>query len=110
MQTHSVRDAEQVWKRKCDLNQQYGGSMSKYIKVDDLQEYCDHQVAHEITPNVFQRMNQIEIVRCKDCKHGKIYENCVKCENAGNPGMFATYHQIDWFCADGECKMQKCEG
>ena len=45
-----------------------------------------------------------QIVRCKDCKHGRIYENCVKCENAGNPGMFATYHRIDWFCADGERK------
>ena len=45
-----------------------------------------------------------ELVRCKDCKHGRIYENCVKCENAGNPGMFATYHRFDWFCADGERK------
>lgn len=47
---------------------------------------------------------QEEVVRCKDCKHVKIYENCVKCENAGNPGMFATYHKNDWFCADGEAK------
>ena len=47
---------------------------------------------------------QEAVVRCKDCKHVKIYENCVKCENAGNPGMFATYHQNDWFCADGEAK------
>lgn len=35
--------------------------MSKYIKLDDLQEFCDHQIAHEITPNEFQRMNHIEI-------------------------------------------------
>ena len=48
------------------------------------------------------RDRDAEIVRCKNCKHARIYENCVKCENAGNPGMFATYHQIDWFCADGE--------
>ena len=47
---------------------------------------------------------QEAVVRCKDCKHGRIYENCVKCENAGNPGMFATYHQFNWFCADGEAK------
>ena len=46
-----------------------------------------------------------EIVRCKYCMHARIYENCVKCENAGNPGMFATYHRIDWFCADGERKV-----
>ena len=47
---------------------------------------------------------QQQIVRCEDCKHGRIYENCVKCENAGNPGMFATYHRFNWFCADGERK------
>ena len=35
--------------------------MSKYIKVDDLQSYCDNQKDHTITPNDFQRMNQIEI-------------------------------------------------
>lgn len=40
----------------------------KYVKVDDLQAYCDHQIDHSIMPNDFQRMNHIEIVRCKDCK------------------------------------------
>ena len=30
--------------------------MSKYIKVDDLQKYCDNQKGHSITPNEFQRM------------------------------------------------------
>ena len=34
--------------------------MSKYIKVDDLQAYCDNQIDHSITPNVFQRMNHYE--------------------------------------------------
>ena len=48
--------------------------------------------------------DMVEVVRCKDCKHGHKYEFCVKCENAGNPGMFATYHRFDWFCADGERK------
>ena len=54
-----------------------------------------------------KRCNMQELIRCEDCKHARIYENCVKCENAGNPGMFATYHQIDWFCADGERKESK---
>lgn len=35
--------------------------MSKYIKVDDLQRYCDNQKDHTITPNDFQRMNFIEL-------------------------------------------------
>ena len=55
---------------------------------------------HSATPTI----DAVPVVRCKDCKHVRIYENCVKCENAGNPGMFATYHRIDWFCADGERK------
>lgn len=34
--------------------------MSKYIKVDDLQRYCDNQKYHSITPNEFQRMTQYD--------------------------------------------------
>ena len=34
--------------------------MSKYIKVDDLQKYCDNQKDHSITPNDFQRMTQYD--------------------------------------------------
>lgn len=35
--------------------------MSKYIKLDDLQAFCDNQKGHSITPNDFQRMDFIEI-------------------------------------------------
>ena len=35
--------------------------MSRYIKVDNLQKYCANQKDHSITPNDFQRMNQIEM-------------------------------------------------
>ena len=59
-------------------------------------------VSGKLADECLNVLNASELVRCKDCKHGIIYENCVKCENAENPGMFATYHQIDWFCADGE--------
>ena len=41
----------------------------KYVKVDDLQAYCDNQIDHSITPNDFQRMNHLEIIRCRECKH-----------------------------------------
>ena len=42
--------------------------MSRYIKVDDLQRYCDNQKDHSITPNDFQRMNFIELPD----KHGRL--------------------------------------
>lgn len=76
--------------------------MSKYIKLDDLQEFCDHQIAHEITPNDFQRMNHLEIVRCKDCKF-MIEDDVFQC------GIKAGYFPVDeeWFCADGKPKSTK---
>lgn len=69
--------------------------MSKYIKLDDLQEFCDHQIAHEITPNDFQRMNHLEIVRCKDC----IFPKNGICKSAKT---FGAIVKDDWFCADGK--------
>ena len=33
----------------------------KYISVDLLQEFCDNQKDHSISPNDFQRMSQIDI-------------------------------------------------
>ena len=30
-----------------------------YISVDDLQAFCDNSKYHAVTPNDFQRMNQI---------------------------------------------------
>lgn len=39
----------------------------------------------------------VEVVRCKDCKHGRLFDtNCVDCEYR----ELAT--DADWFCADGE--------
>lgn len=35
--------------------------MSKYIKVRDLQSFCDNQKDHAITPNDFQRMTQYDL-------------------------------------------------
>ena len=69
----------------------------KLVKVEFIESYIKHG-----NGDYQWNDNHGELIRCKDCKHARIYENCVKCENAGNPGMFATYHQIDWFCADGE--------
>ena len=57
-----------------------------------------------MTDVLFLLKEQPQIIRCKDCKHGHKYEFGMKCENEGNPGMYATYHRFDWFCADGEKK------
>ena len=46
-----------------------------------------------------------ELVRCKDCKHGKIHGIDVECvaheEVSYDP---EPWHPLDWFCADGERK------
>ena len=71
----------------------------KLVKVEFIESYIKHG-----NGDYQWNDNHGELIRCKDCKHARIYENCVKCENAGNPGMFATYHRFNWFCADGERK------
>ena len=74
----------------------------KYISVDALQAFCDNQIDHSITPNDFQRMNQIEIVRCKDCKYrGEI--ECPMTESAED-GTLIDHLDSEWYCADGEWK------
>jgi len=43
-----------------------------------------------------------EIVMCKDCKHGRLYApNCIDCE------YMELARDADWFCADGERKLNK---
>ena len=38
-----------------------------------------------------------ELVRCKECKHGRSYEpNCIDCE------YMELARDADWYCADGE--------
>ena len=49
-------------------------------------------------------MKEQELVRCKDCKHGYLCENDVRCENKNNPAMIGQHNSFDWFCADGERK------
>ena len=43
------------------------------------------------------------IVRCKDCKHGKIHGIDVECVAHEEVGYDPEpWHPLDWFCADGE--------
>ena len=47
----------------------------------------------DISPTV----DAVPVVRCKDCKHGRLYRpNCVDCE------FNELAKDADWFCADGE--------
>lgn len=77
--------------------------MSRYISIDDLQSYCDNKRDHSITPNEFQRMDSICIVRCKDCKYGSQHNGGIMCmKNYCDGGD--EIHIAEWFCADGEAK------
>ena len=75
--------------------------MSKYIKVDDLQSYCDNQKDHTITPNDFQRMNQIEIGwHTGTPTEEGLYLTVVKIDD-GNGKHCYTYEPVFW--KDGWC-------
>lgn len=41
---------------------------------------------------------QTEIVRCKDCRFGSVWNNCILCDGVNGA------HSPDWYCADGERK------
>lgn len=44
-----------------------------------------------------------ELVRCKDCKYGKIHGIDVECIAHEEVGYDPEpWHPLDWFCADGE--------
>lgn len=44
--------------------------------------------------------NRKNVVRCKDCKHGRLYaQDLVDCE------LQELAKEADWFCADGERKV-----
>ena len=58
------------------------------------------ELIHKKTERIEKLLKeQKAVVRCKDCKHGRLYEpNAVDCEYR----ELAT--EPDWFCADGEAK------
>ena len=63
----------------------------------------DYAVAFDMA---VEALNQQEIIRCKDCKHGFVMGNGeVKCDELctdddGYP--MVLYQNADWYCADGE--------
>ena len=50
--------------------------------------------------------NMVEVVRCKDCKHGEqLFPDYISCRisDENESGCHAS-HKPEWFCADGERK------
>ena len=47
-----------------------------------------------LTNAITMLKEQEAVVRCKDCKHGEVLNNCIMCNSGA--------HNPDWFCADGE--------
>ena len=70
------------------------GMRELIIKVDDPSER-----AWDGSSKVFETK---ELVRCKDCKHGKIHGIDVECVAHEEVGYDPEpWHPLDWFCADG---------
>ena len=76
----------------------FGNHDEKWEKYSD--DWNDHVCDRETRPEYCPLK---EIVRCKDCKHGKIHGIDVECvaheEISYDP---EPWHPLDWFCADGE--------
>ena len=56
------------------------------------------------------KVDMVEVVRCKDCKHGSLYctedvcgETLIEC-NRPDLGDVIEIHEWKWFCADGKRK------
>lgn len=69
----------------------------KLVKIEFIESYIKHG-----NGDYQWNDNHGELIRCKDCKHGRICDNpilgeIVDCQN-GTPYV----HELDWFCANGE--------
>ena len=90
---------------------------TKYVRVREIlylmkfnTEQISQTVSTELMEKVLNRMDGVDIIRCKDCKHARKYEgqthSWLYCENwrAIDDGNNEGYYHIedDFFCADGE--------
>lgn len=90
--------------------------MSRYIKFDDAvkvmacEMYAEAQSQgydvdgiEDFMPEAKAWLNDapsIDIVRCKECKHGEYWDGFNEYECHTN--KYAIRHKPDFFCADGE--------
>ena len=59
--------------------------------------------------------DMIEVIRCKDCKHGSLYctedvcgETLIECTRP-DLGDVIEIHGWNWFCADGKRREVSCD-
>lgn len=74
------------------------------VQTDD---YTEFQHIFEDAPTV----DAVAVCRCKDCKHGIEEDGGIKCvasadydEMSNDLFGFVSWHEQEWFCADGERK------
>ena len=67
-----------------------------------MKEYIVRAIAQE-TIDSFDAHNAPELIRCKDCKHGDLYNGGTAYYCEKDIGTMETaVHEPDWFCADGK--------
>ena len=94
------------------------GDFSKQYKFKcmNCNQYFNEHDYEEPIPPVWRtecmnkKVDMVEVVRCKDCKHGSLYctedvcgETLIEC-NRPDLGDVIEIHGWNWFCADGERK------
>lgn len=90
--------------------------MVSLLGVSDVFQYkctnCNSYFTFDdLTPRTSTiKKDLVEVVRCKDCKHGSLYctedvcgETLIEC-NRPDLGDVIEIHGWKWFCADGEKK------
>ena len=78
----------------------------EYTAVEDLLALLKEQDNCENCAMAIE--DRQPVVRCKDCKHGKIHGIDVECVAHEEVGYDPEpWHPLDWFCADGEQKETK---
>lgn len=65
----------------------------------DRPEWCP--LVEVVMPNIVHRLNDIEIVRCKDCRYN--YANMIPNGKGCQQNVYIETAD-NWYCADGERK------
>ena len=75
----------------------------KYVSVNELQIIADNSIDHTVTPNDFQRLSHVDIVKCKYCRYCATYpsEETVHCRAGHN------IRDQEGFCSDGREKTNR---
>lgn len=103
--------------------------MAEYISVDQLfkcetcfhnqngkcYSWCDASESYRPAYDKLKKVDAVEVVRCKDCKHGRSIDpnrspekyfksDCIVCECEDVVGDESMIYKHDHFCSYGERK------